>query len=303
MEQLQDLILNSQKKAIWIQMNEYKRNCELVERENALLKQRLDQPGSTLTEHLQLELIELKENYLKVLKKLDRQSLTTTPDSPKPPPPDIPVIQVNHDSQILADSRLAEIESLSKHIASLESLIADLQVQLSNSKVQLGTLPDLERHVKSQVLAKDEALAKLHASMQSNQVLATDKKLFVQQVQEQESKERKILETELRKQSQDLVRIRTNRDALQKSLDLLTVKQESTARLLQESLDISNARKDRISALEAEVQRLQMKIAANIGEPALMEFFHLNPTENPYQAISSKNKYLALIKIADRNYR
>ena len=107
--------------------------------------------------------------------------------------------------------------------------------------------------------------------------LRASRKQFVEEIQEEEQARRKTLEGEMKKLEADLTRIRGNRDHLQQQLELRNSKDEVEFQQIQAIRQLANDRKDRIEALESEVRRFKMEIAANGGRDLLAEFFEGKP--------------------------
>jgi E3 ubiquitin-protein ligase BRE1 len=95
------------------------------------------------------------------------------------------------------------------------------------------------------------------------------------------------LEADLKKYEQDLSRLRSTRDSLQRAIDLQTAKESTESHQLQEIKTLANTRTDRINALISEVARLKMKMAADAGQTALMAAYD-DSIEEPYESLNKK---------------
>ncbi|KAJ3087687.1 E3 ubiquitin-protein ligase bre1 [Quaeritorhiza haematococci] len=203
----------------------------------------------------------------------------------------------------LAESRLKEIDQFrDEHVALLS--------QIDQLKIAISIIPD-ERIRETPLYKNMEAEFQFHR--QENEILrarlermgaeieelqATRRK-FIETVESEESSRRKVLETEMRKLESDLVRLRGARDSLQQSLDLRCSRDDVEIEHNQQIRILANARKDRITCLEADLTRLKMELAAsgvaaiggensNTGFRALLEFFGENPQGNPFEDLRAK---------------
>jgi E3 ubiquitin-protein ligase BRE1 len=126
--------------------------------------------------------------------------------------------------------------------------------------------------------------------------LQSQKRALIDQIKTEEEKKRKILEADLKKCDQDMNRIRTARDNLQRTLDLKNAEQDTTKKQLNEVELVANARKSRIEALQSELARVKLQVGIDIGEIGLIRFFGDMNESNPYAVLSSQIKELEDIK-------
>ncbi len=103
--------------------------------------------------------------------------------------------------------------------------------------------------------------------------LKASRKQFIAELQDEEQARRKAMEAEMKRLEADLTRIRGNRDQLHQQLELRNSKDEVEFQQIQQIRLLANERKDRIEALESELRRCKMEMAANGGQPLLVEFF------------------------------
>ncbi|KAJ3299387.1 E3 ubiquitin-protein ligase bre1 [Borealophlyctis nickersoniae] len=188
-------------------------------------------------------------------------------------------------AQFLSASRLKEIEQLKEEKIRLEQELDQLRLQNSAIEKQSSTYANLDAEFKYQT-AENMVIKERYEKFQAQVVeYQMERSKYREQMENEEAARRKILEAEIRKLESDLTRIRGNRDNLQQMLDLRSSKDELEIAQNQEIRTIANNRKDRIVCLEADVQRLKMAIAANMGDRALLEFFDQNPDGNPLEEL------------------
>ncbi|KAK6091210.1 E3 ubiquitin-protein ligase bre1, variant 3 [Batrachochytrium dendrobatidis] len=188
----------------------------------------------------------------------------------------------------LAELRLNEIQLLKKDRILLQNDLNTLRIELEDARSSQLRIADMDRQIRYEISQQEALRTELERILMENQTLNSDRRVFTEQVRTIEAKERKILESEYRKLELDLHRIRTGRDALQKTLDERIVKDDLEIKQHQELKVIADTRSNRIITLEAEVQRLKMRLAADSGERGLLEFFDENPQENPYLVLKDQ---------------
>ncbi|KAJ1567827.1 hypothetical protein HK405_004632, partial [Cladochytrium tenue] len=249
-------------------------------------------------------------------RKIDRLKLvqnTDTAPAPSTHPEHISTAQMSSTEPLGDAAHLAE-----RHLQEIESLKQEkynLLVSLDSFKVHVGShgswsyyltayqantsLPDdrvressLFRSAEGEieVLRVENQLLKnrLDKVLVEYEELQSERRKFVEQLESEELSRRKVLENEIRKLSDDLTRVRANRDNLQHSLELRSSKDEAEIVQNEEIRMIANTRKDRITALESTIQRLKLKSAASMSESFLLEFFNENPEGNPLKHLKEK---------------
>ncbi|KAI8921616.1 hypothetical protein BC831DRAFT_76260 [Entophlyctis helioformis] len=163
-----------------------------------------------------------------------------------------------------------------------------MRLELEEARTKDARLADLDRQLRHEMTQHDLTRGELERVLLENQSLHGDRRSFIEQVRIAEAKERKSLEAELRKLEVDLQRLRSARDALQKSLEERMSRDEVEMRHVQEMRQLAQTRKDRMMTLEADLQRLKMCVAANMGETSLIEFFDEAPDTSPYKVLRER---------------
>ncbi|KAJ3121624.1 E3 ubiquitin-protein ligase bre1 [Nowakowskiella sp. JEL0407] len=186
--------------------------------------------------------------------------------------------KVDEDAQVVNDLRLKELQELQN-----EKL--QLLGELDNFKIQVDSIPE-EKIRDSPIFKNLEAEFLYHKSeneiikqrmeklTKEMEELQAERRTYMDQIVSEESLRRKQLEAEIKKLESDLLRVRANRDTLQQNLDLRVAKDEAEFSQISEIKVIANTRKDRINCLETDLRRLKMKIAANLGDKDLLDFFN-----------------------------
>lgn len=96
------------------------------------------------------------------------------------------------------------------------------------------------------------------------------------------------MESDIKQYEQDLTRIRSHRDSLQKTLDLVQAQATTQKSSLEEIKTLAEARKDRIESLVSELRRIKTEVASNGNtELALVRFFG-HQDGDPYAALLEK---------------
>ncbi|KAI9596687.1 hypothetical protein BDF19DRAFT_21918 [Syncephalis fuscata] len=182
--------------------------------------------------------------------------------------------------QRLADNRLQELCQVKDDKIRMTQEIDYLRMQLSY-------LPD-ERIIETPLFQRlqdncnyyRDDVERQRASVESAQTeieeLRTNRRQYMEQVQTEERKRREVLESELRRLENDLTRVRGNRDHLQQQLELRCSKDNTELVQHQEIRVIANTRKDQITTLTTEIQRLKMKIAADAGDREAFDYYSVN---------------------------
>ncbi|KAI9004250.1 hypothetical protein BC832DRAFT_559107 [Gaertneriomyces semiglobifer] len=193
-----------------------------------------------------------------------------------------------------ANVRLAELHTLKRERTELVQQIDQLRLQIANNTVtedairssyQYRNLEEEYRyHVDDNVMLK----RKLESLTKEIEDLKADRRKYAEDLEAEENSRRKTLENEMRKLEADLARIRGLRDSLQQSLDLRSSKDDIELTHVEEIRALANNRLHRIVTLEAEVQRLKMRMAAETGDRALLQYFDESSEENPLEDLRRK---------------
>ncbi|KAJ1919295.1 E3 ubiquitin-protein ligase bre1 [Mycoemilia scoparia] len=90
---------------------------------------------------------------------------------------------------------------------------------------------------------------------------------------QEESQQRLLLEQEHSKLQQDLMRVRTHRDAIQRELGELKSRMSAIDSKFTDLTQLAESRKDRVSVLLSENRRLRATIATQMGDHKAAEFY------------------------------
>ncbi|KAJ3186364.1 E3 ubiquitin-protein ligase bre1 [Gaertneriomyces sp. JEL0708] len=193
-----------------------------------------------------------------------------------------------------ANVRLAELQTLKRERTELVQQIDQLRLQIADNTVtedairsshQYRNLEEEYRyHVDDNVMLK----RKLESLTKEIEDLKADRRKYAEDLEAEENSRRKTLENEMRKLEADLARIRGLRDSLQQSLDLRSSKDDIELTHVEEIRALANNRLHRIVTLEAEVQRLKMRMAAETGDRALLQYFDESSEESPLEELRRK---------------
>ncbi|KXS20295.1 hypothetical protein M427DRAFT_52524 [Gonapodya prolifera JEL478] len=198
-------------------------------------------------------------------------------------PVETPTADPGSIDSVIAERRLSDIHALQKENAKLRAEIDDVKVKLtvfSDDRIPetspYRALAAQLAHVRSESerdrLALDKALKEVEE-------LKGERRRLREQLETEEQSHRRSLESELRRLEADLVRLRGERDNAQQTLALRAAKDNAEIIQNHEIRVLANSRKDRIVALEAEVQRLRMRAAANAGDSALFKLAEQTATD------------------------
>ncbi|KAF9322527.1 E3 ubiquitin-protein ligase bre1 [Podila minutissima] len=186
----------------------------------------------------------------------------------------------------LAVSRLAELEEMKTQRIQLKS-------ELDQLKIQLNNLPDDKiqdsQHVKNLLTqwqyAKNDAehyrneASKLGAELDE---LKLSRRKFMESLETEEKNRRATLEGELKKLESDISRVRDSRDRFQQMYEARCTKDDYEMQQNQEIRKIANTRKDRITTLATDIQRLQIMLAANTGDKDAFAFYLNGPNDKSF---------------------
>ncbi|KAG0377029.1 E3 ubiquitin-protein ligase bre1 [Mortierella sp. AD032] len=177
----------------------------------------------------------------------------------------------------LAVNRLTEL-------AELKSQRIQLKNELDQLKLQLNHIPD-ERVQDSQLVksiltqmqyARNDAehyrgeAVKLKSDLED---LHLSRRKFMESLESEEKSRREALEEELKKLEGDISRLRDSRDRFQQLYEARCTKDDYEMQQNQEIRKIANTRKDRITTLATDIQRLQIMLAANTGDKDAFAFY------------------------------
>ena len=180
----------------------------------------------------------------------------------------------------LRDEDLVKAE---KEISHLSLTMKQSQIDMKVLRQSLERQKEFERELKSMI---NEHELKVQNQQLSDQVqlLQQSRREYQQLVKDEEEKKRKILEADLKKNNQELTRLRANRDHLAKTVESLKSKTQDGE--LSHLKSLVEARKLRIDFLESELIRLKTCVAADSGEAGLLKFLEAG-IENPYKQLNS----------------
>ncbi|KNC97517.1 uncharacterized protein SPPG_09429 [Spizellomyces punctatus DAOM BR117] len=253
------------------------------------------------TRHLQNELSVARDRLSSVERKLDRSKTEPAAivkedikiESEMCSPPRKCEEEADSASMV-AEIRLADIQRIRAEKGQLMHELEQLRLQVANGIFSDDRIRDspiyknLEEEYKYHVNENEIIKTRLEKLSREVEELRSERRKFTEELENEESSRRKVLETEMRKLEGDLTRIRGNRDHLQHALDLRCSKDEVEIVQMQEIRVIANTRKDRIVCLEADLQRLKMQIAADMGDQALLRFFEEATDGNPLEDLRQK---------------
>ncbi|KAI9352532.1 hypothetical protein DFJ73DRAFT_349021 [Zopfochytrium polystomum] len=149
---------------------------------------------------------------------------------------------------MVAERRLKEIEALKNErielLQALDAMRIQVATTLQDDKIRESSLfknveAELEYHRTENQLLKNR-LDKVFVEFEEMQA---DRRKFVEQLEAEEVGRRKVLEAEIKKLSDDLTRVRGNRDSLQHTLDLRSSKDEAEIVQNEQIRMIANTRK------------------------------------------------------------
>ncbi|KAG0316737.1 E3 ubiquitin-protein ligase bre1 [Dissophora globulifera] len=186
----------------------------------------------------------------------------------------------------LSMTRLSELEEMKTQRVQLKN-------ELDSLKVQLNQIPDDRiqdtQHVKSLLsqiqYARNDAehyrneAVKLRSEMEE---LYLSRRKFMENLESEEKTRRASLEGELKKLESDISRLRDSRDRFQQMYEARCTKDDYEMQQNQEIRKIANTRKDRITTLATDIQRLQIMLAANTGDKDAFAFYLHGATDKSF---------------------
>ncbi|KAF9583449.1 E3 ubiquitin-protein ligase bre1 [Lunasporangiospora selenospora] len=238
------------------------------------------------------------------------ENYTTTPDAATPSsgPADSKndITDASRDellqSRDQAIARLTELEELKSQRVLLKNDVDHLRMQLNH-------LPDDRvqdsQHVKSLLAQMQYARNDAdHYRNESNKLrvelegLQQGRRKFMENLEVEEKSRRTSLEGELKKLENDISRLRDSRDRFQQMYEARCTKDDYEMQQNQEIRKIANTRKDRITTLATDIQRLQIMLAANTGDKDAFAFYFSAPPDKSFLD-DMKNK----VKASDEQIR
>ncbi|KAF9355979.1 E3 ubiquitin-protein ligase bre1 [Mortierella sp. AD094] len=273
------------------------------------LKNELEMAKTRLEEAVE-NLDESKERLRRVEKSLDRgkslivaavtsgeifgENYSGTPDAATPSAG--PIDLKTEDQDASRDELLQYRELAVTRLTELEEMKAQ-RIQLRNEldllRMQLNHIPDDKiqdtQHVKSLLsqiqYARNDAdhyrseAAKLRVDLEE---LYLSRRKFMEDLETEEKSRRATLEGELKKLESEISRLRDSRDRFQQMYEARCTKDDYEMQQNQEIRKIANTRKDRITTLATDIQRLQIMLAANTGDKDAFAFYLNGSTDKSF---------------------
>ncbi|TPX36367.1 hypothetical protein SmJEL517_g01550 [Synchytrium microbalum] len=223
-------------------------------------------------------------------------NLASTAMAPPPPPisvddkDDVARSEGLLIAQALSQARLKALEELKRERLSLQERVDTLvlqQKQFPTNMDLVASHPDFQKILNDNRRLADEARGfrdlneKLGKQVEELQL---DRRTFQQQVEDETMRKLERLDAELKKVEADLLRVRTQRDTLDDSLNLRLAKDHADTESSHEIRKIANAQKECIAAQTEEIRRLKICMAAQTGDQALIQYFateDIDGTGNP----------------------
>ncbi|KAF9110703.1 E3 ubiquitin-protein ligase bre1 [Mortierella sp. AM989] len=207
-----------------------------------------------------------------------------------------PIDAKNEDQDASRDELLQYRELAVTRLTELEEMKAE-RIQQRNEldllKMQLNHIPDEKiqdtQHVKSLLsqiqYARNDAehyrgeSTKLRTDLEE---LYLSRRKFMEDLEAEEKNRRATLEGELKKLESDISRLRDSRDRFQQMYEARCTKDDYEMQQNQEIRKIANTRKDRITTLATDIQRLQIMLAANTGDKDAFAFYLNGSTDKSF---------------------
>ncbi|KAF9925960.1 E3 ubiquitin-protein ligase bre1 [Linnemannia zychae] len=183
----------------------------------------------------------------------------------------------------LAISRQAELDEMKMQDTQLREEIEKTRGELTHISdekiqdsqhvkallVQVQSVRYESEFYRSEVLRLRSELDDLHSS----------RRKFVDTLENEEKNRRAALEAELKKLESDILRVRDSRDRFQQMYENRCTKDDYEMQQNQEIRKIANTRKDRITSLTSDIQRLQEMLAANSDDWESYAFYLKGPSD------------------------
>ncbi|KAF8936763.1 E3 ubiquitin-protein ligase bre1 [Dissophora ornata] len=183
----------------------------------------------------------------------------------------------------LAISRLTELEEM-------KAQRTQLREELDKARTQLGHLSDEKiqdsQHVRSLLVQIQSIRHEADYNRSEMQRLRSElddlhasRRRFVDTLETEEKNRRATLEAELKKLESDITRVRDSRDRFQQMYENRCTKDDYEMQQNQEIRKIANTRKDRITSLTTEIQRLQIMLATTSDDWDSYAFYLKSPSD------------------------
>ncbi|KAF9573591.1 E3 ubiquitin-protein ligase bre1 [Mortierella alpina] len=208
-----------------------------------------------------------------------------TPDATTPSSGPVDIKNEVHDAsrdellqfRELAVTRLGELEEMKAQRIQLKNEMDQLRIQLNhipddrtqdtqlvrNLLVQMQYARNDAEHYRSEATKLRVDLEELHLG----------RRKFMESLENEERSRRAALEGELKKLESNISRLRDSRDRFQQMYEARCTKDDYEMQQNQEIRKIANTRKDRITTLATDIQRLQIMLAANTGDKDAFAFY------------------------------
>lgn len=184
----------------------------------------------------------------------------------------------------LAISRQTELDEMKGQDTQLREEVEKTRAQLGHMSeekiqdsqhvkallVQMQSVRHESEFYRSEVLRLRSDLDDLHSS----------RRKFVDTLENEEKNRRAALEAELKKLESDISRVRDSRDRFQQMYENRCTKDDYEMQQNQEIRKIANTRKDRITSLTTDIQRLQTMLAANTDDWESYAFYLKGPSDH-----------------------
>ncbi|KAG0316403.1 hypothetical protein BGZ97_006918 [Linnemannia gamsii] len=184
----------------------------------------------------------------------------------------------------LAITRQAELDEMKSQDTQLREEVEKTRAQLGHMTeekiqdsqhvkallVQMQSVRHESEFYRSEVLRLRSDLDDLHSS----------RRKFVDTLENEEKNRRAALEAELKKLESDISRVRDSRDRFQQMYENRCTKDDYEMQQNQEIRKIANTRKDRITSLTADIQRLQTMLTANSDDWESYAFYLKGPSDH-----------------------
>ncbi|KAG9322933.1 hypothetical protein KVV02_003472 [Mortierella alpina] len=217
-----------------------------------------------------------------------------TPDATTPSSGPVDIKNEVHDAsrdellqfRELAVTRLGELEEMKAQRIQLKNEMDQLRIQLNhipddrtqdtqlvrNLLVQMQYARNDADHYRSEATKLKVDLEELHLG----------RRKFMENLENEERSRRAALEGELKKLESNISRLRDSRDRFQQMYEARCTKDDYEMQQNQEIRKIANTRKDRITTLATDIQRLQIMLAANTGDKDAFAFYLHGSSDKSY---------------------
>ncbi|OMJ10582.1 E3 ubiquitin-protein ligase BRE1 [Smittium culicis] len=177
----------------------------------------------------------------------------------------------------IADGRLNEIKKITEECSQLKAKVDQLTIDSNSQSSELISGHPAYLHLSSQLeyFQADSVLQraekeKLYTELQD---LKASRRAYQAQLQSEEISQRQVLEQALQKVQQDLIRVRSHRDQIQRELEERRMRDSVEENSLSELKSLSDSLHERMKALMLENRRLRAHISALSGSSEGVEFY------------------------------